>query len=168
MADQGSIGVSHGATAKMSLFDPAAASGISRATDCPKRSILPLVPPAVGTKGQRTLSSHCVQVWRGNPYNYSGADTLPQILLPISDGIISGTVKIQTSPGVLINAPAGYIVRLLYRPSGYLIASTKTDANGGYAFTRGVDKNELGNYVALAHDPTNTYNAVIADNLTPY
>lgn len=63
------------------------------------------------------------------------------------------------------------IVRVHYRPTGHVIAQTRTDSAGAFAFEDvGLDPNHIGSCycVALDNDGGTSYNAIIYDKLTPY
>jgi hypothetical protein len=76
-------------------------------------------------------------------------------------GRIDGTTKIKGTP----DAPVSRKVRLFDVRTGLIIRETWSDpVTGAYAFT-GLDPAR--DYLALAHDHTRQYNAVVADRLTP-
>jgi hypothetical protein len=75
-------------------------------------------------------------------------------------GRIAGTVQIKGSP----DRPVARQVRLFDVRTGILVRETWSDpVTGAYAFT-GLDPAR--DYLALAHDHTRQYNAVVADRLT--
>lgn len=84
-----------------------------------------------------------------------------------TNGAISGTVEEETSPGVYA-AKAGITVRLYWRPTGQLIATTTSDGSGLFSFS-GLDPTATALYFTLAFDDTagTVYNIVPADLLTP-
>jgi hypothetical protein len=84
-----------------------------------------------------------------------------KLLIPLVEGTISGAV---TTGGV---EDVDYLVYLFYRPTGYLIASTKTSSTGTFSFSTHLNQNEIQNYTIIAFDLTKTYNAVVYDLLTP-
>lgn len=82
-------------------------------------------------------------------------------------GAISGTVQEETSPGVYA-AKSGVTVRLYWRLSGQLIASTTSDGSGLFSFA-GLDPTASQLYFVLAFDDAagTVYNIAPADLLTP-
>lgn len=75
-------------------------------------------------------------------------------------GRIAGTVQIKGRP----DSPVARKVRLFDVRTGILVRETWSDpVTGAYAFT-GLDPTR--DYLALAHDHTRQYNAVVADRLT--
>ena len=79
-------------------------------------------------------------------------------------GLISGTVKLSEPAG---SPPVTYpykLVTLIDKKTFKPVARTLADANGLYTFP---SLNPARRFIVVAHDETNTYNAVIADNLTP-
>ena len=82
-------------------------------------------------------------------------------------GAISGTVQAETSPGVY-TAKSGITVRLYWRLSGQLIASTTSDGSGLFSFS-GLDPTATELYFVLAFDDVagTVYNIAPADLLTP-
>lgn len=78
-----------------------------------------------------------------------------------ANGALSGVVKESAVP------VAYALVRLYWRPSGDLIAQTKTGVNGAFSFVN-LDPT-TNNYYVVALDPDSgvQYNAIIFDRLTP-
>lgn len=77
-------------------------------------------------------------------------------------GIITGTVKEKSTPS---NIPLRRRVRLHEERSGLWLQETFSDAvTGNYAFA---ELNPAIKYTVTAWDHTNTYRAVIADNISP-
>ena len=70
---------------------------------------------------------------------------------------IAGTVNEKS-------VPIPCRVRLFERASGILVADTATDAMGNYVFLNLVATTL---YYLVAHHPTQQYNAVIQDRITP-
>lgn len=106
------------------------------------------------------LTSRHIQVWSTRPM--TNWNTVPaQIYLNHVPGTISGTLKTS----VVIDA--NHIVRLYYRPTGYMIDQVRTDVNGTFTFNKDIDKQEIGNYYVMAFDLNNSFNAVVYDLLTP-
>jgi hypothetical protein len=80
-------------------------------------------------------------------------------------GSLSGTVTISGVP--LQNC----LVLLGYRPTGYIIKTTRTAANGTYSFT-GLDRTAISDnsYYVVAVDPNGNatqYNSLIWDREVP-
>ncbi|WP_336984862.1 carboxypeptidase regulatory-like domain-containing protein [Acinetobacter modestus] len=62
-----------------------------------------------------------------------------------------------------LNIPFPCRLRLFERMSGRLISEVMTDPNGNYVFNH-LNANK---FFIVAHHPSNTYNAVIADLVVP-
>jgi hypothetical protein len=76
-------------------------------------------------------------------------------------GQIAGTTKIKGTPDV----PVSRRVRLFDLKTGILVRETWSDpATGVYEF---VDIDPAREYLVVAHDHTRTYNAAVADLVTP-
>lgn len=86
---------------------------------------------------------------------------VPQLFIQHTDGSIFGTVK----TGVVIDY--NYVVRLYYRPNGYLIDQVRTNIAGQFIFNRDIDVQDIENYYIVAIDAQNNFNAVVYDLLTP-
>lgn len=76
-------------------------------------------------------------------------------------GVIAGTVKEKASPA---NLPLVRRVSLFTQKNKMLVGTTVSDANGNYIF-RNLDTRLK--YYTTSHDPSGSYNGVIADHLTP-
>lgn len=76
-------------------------------------------------------------------------------------GALSGVVEESAVP------LSRCMVRVYYRPSGQLIRSVLTAANGSFTVP-GLDPTDTQNYFAIAFDPAGgtQYNAIIFDRLT--
>ena len=125
--------------------------------------VLPSTDLAVVTIKERCpmeLTSRHIQVWSVRPMtNWS---TVPaQLYLDHTPGTISGVVKTS------VVLDANHIVRLYYRPTGYLIDQVRTNPDGTFTFNRDIDKTEIRNYYVMAFDLTGNFNAVVFDMLTP-
>lgn len=71
---------------------------------------------------------------------------------------VHGTVAIASTPDV----PVSRRVRLFCKASGRLVRETWSDAAGNYVF----HNVRVGPWLIVSHDHMNTYNAVIADNIS--
>lgn len=117
--------------------------------------------PIVNGKERNTdLHSKNIPVWSNRGSN-NYTNIIPQVYAKDTPGIISGTL--QTSVIIDYN----HIVRLYYRPNGYLIDQVRTKIDGSFTFTKNIDKAEVGNYYIIAFDLNNNFNAFIYDLLTP-
>lgn len=87
--------------------------------------------------------------------------TLP-VALGDNNGSISGVVS-EVSAGAVPSC----LVRLYYRPTGYLVSQQYTNTSGAYAFT-GLDSTDLANYYVIALDPDGgtQYNIAALDRMT--
>ena len=121
-----------------------------------------ILPVSGATPGRIKASSirKLVEVWSVRKPLGGLADT-QQLFLSFTPGVLSGTVQTSGSPDVK------YSVRLYYRPTGYLLDQVRTDEAGAFTFNKAVNKDEAGNYMIIAIDAANTYNAVVYDKLTP-
>lgn len=90
--------------------------------------------------------------------NFNQGYTIPTVGIPIT-GSISGQVQEQTIP------VAGRLVKLYYKPTGDIIASTYSDINGNYSFA-GLEPNATKYVVAAYNNIPLQYDAVIHDNIT--
>ncbi len=129
------------------------------------RALLPTsdFPIVTGERHSSELASKNIHVWsvRTNP-NMGATATVPQqVYLQDTPGILAG--QLHTA----VSIDANHIVRLYYRPTGYMIDQVRTNADGTFAFTKNIDIAEQGNYYIIAFDLNSTYNAVVYDLLTP-
>lgn len=86
--------------------------------------------------------------------------TSPDVGLDSGSYRITGTTKNKATPSDL---PVARRVRLHEQISGRLVREVWSDASGAYSFN-GL---RLTAYYVVSFDHTNTFSAVIADNLTP-
>lgn len=185
MADQGSIGTGHSYFGRSLLPTsdfPAVKStghayfsrivpivvrsvGVGKEYTLSGRALLPTsdFPLVNGKRHSSELASKNIHVWstRPNPNMGATADAPFQVYLQDTPGILSG--QLHTA----VSIDANHIVRLYYRPTGYMIDQVRTDVNGMFTFTKNIDKAEQGNYYIIAFDLNSTYNAVVYDLLTP-
>ena len=161
MAELGSIGVGHQYAVKYLNTSPLSdRHGIGHSYAM--HQLLPTLEP-ITTMGERhssELASKNIPVW-SNRGVVTYTNAAPQVYALDTPGIIAG--KLHTSVIVDYN----HIVRLYYRPNGYLIDQVRTSADGSFVFNRNVDKAEMGNYCIIAFDLNNNFNAVVYDLLVP-
>lgn len=126
-------------------------------------NILPIAIPIATSGWQKTVpfASRHIQVWsnRYNPTSFIGNPA--QLYLTPTPGVISGTLN----TGIIIDY--NHVVRLYYRPTGYMIDQVRTNIDGSFLFNTDLDKAEVGNYYIIAFDLNNNFNAVVYDLLTP-
>ena len=81
-----------------------------------------------------------------------------------SDLILTSDIGLSIKGQVKeLNTPFPCRLRLFERVSGRLISEVMTDTNGNYVFNH-LNANK---FFLVAHHPSNTYNAVIADLVVP-
>lgn len=132
-----------------------AASPYDAATYSPsERTALPLPPPtgAAAVRNTTPISSALPIKFYGS----SGSPSAP------NNGSLSGTVG-ELGPGL-----SRCFVRCYYRPTGQLIKTVLTAADGTFNVD-GLDPTDTAGYFAVAFDPVGgtQYNALIFDRLTP-
>lgn len=173
MADMGSIGVGHATVNRHILATSDFPAVGSKVRGTANRYLLATSDfPKVSAKQHQSLpySKH-IQAWSTRPYltaipasftgvTAGGGPAPAQVYLIDNPGSISGTLKTDTT------ADYCYMVRLYYRPTGYMIDQVRTDINGSFVFNKDVDKSEISNYFVVAFDLTNNLNAVIYDLIT--
>jgi len=122
-----------------------------------------LLDPATLTPraGIKTMGSYGIRRPLAAGAEKSAGQLLPKRIVPGADkkrlGRISGTVKVGATA---VSRP----VALIDRDTMRVLASTVSDASGVYRFD--YVPQDL-SYMVVAKDPTATYNAVVADRVTP-
>jgi hypothetical protein len=117
--------------------------------DSERIAIQPILtpPPVTFNTFSPNIGVQAIGIWG---YTERPLDTL---------GSIVGTVKVEGG------LRTDMLVRLYYKTTGILIASTKTDANGSFRF----DFLEVGKplYTALSFNLDESFNAVVMDGISP-